>query len=67
MHGSRSKIPGKILVHIYTLNFWLYYELHIYDTTGLRVKVISISQVRVTDDVIRNTRKEKSRCRREAT
>jgi hypothetical protein len=33
MYGSRSKIPSKYLVHIYTtLFFWLYWELHIYTT-----------------------------------
>jgi hypothetical protein len=31
MHGSRSKIPSTNIFHIYTtLNFWLYWELHIY-------------------------------------
>src|SRR5215469_10400585 len=36
MHGSRSKIPSKkfrlyIYIYIYTtLNFWYYFELHIY-------------------------------------
>jgi hypothetical protein len=32
MHGSRSKIPSKNPVYIYTLNFWLYSELQIYAT-----------------------------------
>jgi hypothetical protein len=40
MYGSRSKIPSKkSLPYIYTLNFWLYSELHIYDISRLTVNV----------------------------
>jgi hypothetical protein len=44
MHGSISKVHSKNLVHIYTLNFWLYKELHIYiyDISRLRVKASNL-------------------------
>jgi hypothetical protein len=43
-----AKSPVKTLIHIYTLNFWLYKELHIYDSR-LRGKLSFIykNEVRV--------------------